>query len=299
MSNTFDNKKYIKLLDDVSNERKKFHNAIMQNRLAQLNLQNNTELYLKPLTEKVEESRKEMGEKLDQSRKEMTDKLVAKIDTTQQDVKAIKDRVYPMRAIENEEELQEEFDIDTSGIDQTLARTMRPVFEPREGLIINKKKILVNPQTREMKVDGKDRIYKLTQELFDLIKGAKFTVEGADRETYGAFRRREYEDYYNLMLDVGASNRAQRMIILKRIVEDDQLRGEMQIGEGLRTKGATQFFPDDKDWMMEKLKTLIPAAKEGHTNVYNAGMAITERLHERGDISQAEYNNLIKIFNKK
>ena len=52
------------------------------------------------------------------------------------------------------------------------------------------------------------------------------------------------------------------------------------------------------NWMLERLRTFVAEAREGRTNGYYAGMAITERLYERRDISQDEYNNLIKIFNK-
>ena len=167
-------------------------------------------------------------------------------------------------------EFQDTFQIDFRNIDQNLPKSIRPVFS-QDGFKIGRVYIEVDREQRLMRVHGKQNTYAITQELVDLIKGLPL-------ENYGVA---VLNDYKNLLDDVEGSTRAKRI---------KQLSGLVKSGEGF------VFLPDNVDELQARLEKLSAAAKEGHSNVFNEGMAILKRLLELGAITQEKFKQLSKIF---
>ena len=167
-------------------------------------------------------------------------------------------------------EFQDTFQIDFRNIDQNLPKSIRPVFS-QDGFKIGRVYIEVDREQRLMRVHGKQNTYTITQELVDLIKGLPL-------ENYGVT---VLNDYKNLLDDVEGSTRAKRI---------KQLSGLVKSGEGF------VFLPDNVDELQARLEKLSAAAKEGHSNVFNEGMAILKRLLELGAITQEKFKQLSKIF---
>ena len=61
-------------------------------------------------------------------------------------------------------------------------------------------------------------------------------------------------------------------------------------------EGGFSFLPDNVQELQARLQKLIAAAKEGHTNVFNEGMAILKRLLEVKAITLTDFKALSKIF---
>ena len=61
------------------------------------------------------------------------------------------------------------------------------------------------------------------------------------------------------------------------------------MGEGF------SFLPDNVKELQGRLKKLIAAAKEGHNNVSNEGMAILKRLLEAKAITLSDFKTLSKF----
>ena len=103
-----------------------------------------------------------------------------------------------------------------------------------------------------MRVHDKRSAYDITQELVYLIKGKP----SCD------YSRELLNDYKNLLNDVGASTHSKRY---------RHLSGT-PVGKGF------SFLSNNVQELQARLEKLIAAAKEGHTNVFNEGMAILKRL---------------------
>ena len=166
-------------------------------------------------------------------------------------------------------EFQDTFQIDFRNIDQDLPKSIRPVFS-QDGFKIGKAYIEVDKERRLMRVRGKRSAYEITQQLVDLIKG----------KPLHDYSREVLDDYKNLLNDVGASTRSKRY---------RHLSGT-PVGEGF------SFLPDNVQELQAKLEKLIAAAKEGHNNVFNEGMAILKRLLEVKAITLTDFKALSKIF---
>ena len=121
-----------------------------------------------------------------------------------------------------------------------------------------------------MRVLSKRSAYEITQELVDLIKGKPLRD----------YSREMLDDYKNLLNDVGASTRTKR---------DRHLSGT-PVGEGF------SFLPDNVQELQARLEKLIAVAKEGHTNIFNEGMAILKRLLEMKAITLTDFKTLSKFF---
>ena len=166
-------------------------------------------------------------------------------------------------------EFQDTFQIDFRNIDQDLPKSIRPVFS-QDGFKIGKAYIEVDKGRRLMRVHGKRSAYEITQELVDLIKGKPLRD----------YSREVLDDYKNLLNDVGASTRSKRY---------RHLSGT-PVGEGF------SFLPDNVQELQARLEKLIAAAKEGHNNVFNEGMAILKRLLEAKAITLTDFKALSKNF---
>ena len=168
-------------------------------------------------------------------------------------------------------EFQDTFHIDFRNIDQNLPKSLRPVFS-QDGFQIGKEYIDVDRENRLMRVHGKHKTYAISQELIDLIKGQP--LENYD-ETH-------LNDYYDLALDVQSPARCKRVQRLKGLIA--------KTGDGF------SFLPDNVDELKARLTKLLSAAKEGHSNVFNEGMAILKRLLEKKFITHQELKNLSSNF---
>ena len=124
-----------------------------------------------------------------------------------------------------------------------------------------------------MRVRGKRSAYEITQQLVDLIKG----------KPLHDYSREVLDDYKNLLNDVGASTRSKRY----RHLSGTPVK---KMGEGF------SFLPDNVKELQARLEKLIAAAKEGHNNVFNEGMAILKRLLEVKAITLTDFKALSKIF---
>ena len=62
------------------------------------------------------------------------------------------------------------------------------------------------------------------------------------------------------------------------------------VGEGF------SFLPDNVQKLQARLEKLIAAAKEGHYNVFNEGMAILKRLLKAKAITLTDFKTLSKNF---
>ena len=169
----------------------------------------------------------------------------------------------------NQIEFQDTFQIDFRNIDQDLPKSIRPVFS-QDGFKIGNAYIEVDKGRRLMRVHGKRSAYEITQELVDLIKGKPLRD----------YSREVLDDYKNLLNDVGASTRSKRY---------RHLSGT-PVGEGF------SFLPDNVQELQARLEKLIAAAKEGHNNVFNEGMAILKRLLEAKAITLTDFKTLSKNF---
>ena len=172
-------------------------------------------------------------------------------------------------------EFQDTFQIDFRNIDQDLPKSIRPVFS-QDGFKIGKAYIEVDKGRRLMRVRGKRSAYEITQELVDLIKGKPLRD----------YSREVLDDYKNLLNDVGASTRSKRY----RHLSGTPVGTPVKAGEGF------SFLPDNVKELQARLEKLIAAAKEGHTNVFNEGMAILKRLLEVKAITLTDFKALSKIF---
>ena len=94
------------------------------------------------------------------------------------------------------------------------------------------------------------------------------------------YSRELLDDYKNLLNDVGASTCSKRY---------RHLSGT-PVGEGF------SFLPDNVQELQVRLEKLIAAAKEGHNNVFNEGMAILKRLLEAKAITLTDFKALSKKF---
>ena len=162
-------------------------------------------------------------------------------------------------------EFQDAFHIDFRNIDQNLPKSIRPVFS-QDGFKIGKAYIEVDREQRMMRVHGKERTYEITQDLIDLIKG--LPLENYNREALN--------DYRNLLSDIDASTRSKRVRQLTRS------------GEGMT------FLPDNVVELQARLEKLMSAAREGHSNVFNEGMAVLKRLLEKEAITLEDFKKLSK-----
>ena len=83
-----------------------------------------------------------------------------------------------------------------------------------------------------------------------------------------------------MLNDVGASTRSKRY---------RHLSGT-PVGEGF------SLLPDNVQELQARLEKLIAAAKEGHNNVFNEGMAILKRLLEAKAITLTDFKTPTKNF---
>ena len=173
-------------------------------------------------------------------------------------------------------EFQDTFQIDFRNIDQDLPKSIRPVFS-QDGFKIGKSYIEVDKGRRLMRVRGKRSAYEITQQLVDLIKG----------KPLHDYSREVLDDYKNLLNDVGASTRSKRYRHLSGTPVGTPVK---KMGEGF------SFLPDNVKELQARLEKLIAAAKEGHNNVFNEGMAILKRLLEVKAITLTDFKALSKIF---
>ena len=168
-------------------------------------------------------------------------------------------------------EFQKTFEIDFRNIDQNLPKSIRPVFS-QDGFKIGKAYIQVDREHRLLRVHGKQNTFQITQELVDLIKGLPL-------ENYS---ETVMHDYKNLLIDINASTRSKRVRQLNGLVT--------KTGEGMT------FLPDNVVELKSRLEKVLSAAREGHTNVFNEGMAILKRLLEKSAITSYEFEKLSKSF---
>jgi len=168
-------------------------------------------------------------------------------------------------------EFQDTFDIDFGNIDQNLPKSIIPVFS-QDGIQIGKAYIEVDREKRLMRVQGKQNTYAITQELVDLIKEKPL-------DNYDASH---LDDYFGLMNDVPSPVQCKRVKHLSGLVT--------KTGEGFL------FLPDNVHELKARLAKLTSAAKEGHSNVFNEGMAILKRLFEKRMIRLQEFKKLAHIF---
>ena len=150
-----------------------------------------------------------------------------------------------------------------------MPKSIRPVFS-QDGFKIGKAYIEVDKGRCLMRVRGKHSAYKITQEFVDLIKGKPLRD----------YSRELLDDYKNLLNDVGVLTRSKRY---------RHLSGT-PVGEGF------SFLPDNVQELQARLEKLIAAAKEGHSNVFNEGMAILKRLLEAKAITLTDFKTLSKNF---
>ena len=95
------------------------------------------------------------------------------------------------------------------------------------------------------------------------------------------------DDYKNLLNDIGASARSKRYRHLSGTPVGTPVK---KMGEGF------SFLPNNVQELHVRLEKLIAVAKEGHTNVFNEGMAILKRLLEVKAITLTDFKALSKIF---
>ena len=197
-----------------------------------------------------------------------TQPILAEQERTRKAIESLQDsnkETTPKKQIE----FQDTFQIDFRNIDQDLPKSIRPVFS-QDGFKIGNAYIEVDKGRRLMRVHGKRSAYEITQELVDLIKGKPLRD----------YSREVLDDYKNLLNDVGASTRSKRY---------RHLSGT-PVGEGF------SFLPDNVQELQARLEKLIAAAKEGHNNVFNEGMAILKRLLEAKAITLTDFKTLSKNF---
>ena len=196
-----------------------------------------------------------------------TQPILAEQERTRKAIELLQDReeTTPKKQIE----FQDTFQIDFRNIDQDLPKSIRPVFS-QDGFKIGNAYIEVDKGRRLMRVHGKRSACEITQELVDLIKGKPLRN----------YSREMLDDYKNLLNDVGASTRSKRYRHLS----------------GTPVSKGFSFLPDNVQELQARLQKLIAAAKEGHTNVFNEGMAILKRLLEVKAITLTDFKALSKIF---
>lgn len=265
---------YPKKLDALHHAKQGFKNLVLKNKLAQQNLLDSANLYIKPIIAEQEKTK---------------DETIAAIE----DLKAtISEHPKGHLAIEGSQEkrrlFEEQYRIDFRGIDQNLPKTIRPVFQ-QDGFKIGNRVMEVNPERRQMRVHGEEQIYDITQELIDLIKG----------EPLENYSLKYLVDYENLLRDIDASQRSKRVRELARVLRKMRSEGDTTFEDAESTfegNGLIKFISDDSKILKGQLQKLLSAAKEGHTNVYNEGMAVLKRLLEKGEMNHAEFLKLAKNF---
>ena len=199
-----------------------------------------------------------------------TQPILAEQERTRKAIESLQDNKHVEETTPKKQiEFQDTFQIDFRNIDQDLPKSIRPVFS-QDGFKIGKAYIEVDKGRRLMRVHGKRSAYEITQQLVDLIKGKPLRD----------YSREVLDDYKNLLNDVGASTRSKRY---------RHLSGT-PVGEGF------SFLPDNVQKLQARLEKLIAAAKEGHTNVFNEGMAILKRLLEAKAITLTDFKTLSKNF---
>ena len=198
-----------------------------------------------------------------------TQPILAEQERTRKAIESLQDSNKEETTPKKQIEFQDTFQIDFRNIDQDLPKSIRPVFS-QDGFKIGNAYIEVDKGRRLMRVHGKRSAYEITQELVDLIKGKPLRD----------YSREVLDDYKNLLNDVGASTRSKRY---------RHLSGT-PVGEGF------SFLPDNVQELQARLEKLIAAAKEGHNNVFNEGMAILKRLLEAKAITLTDFKTLSKNF---
>ena len=173
---------YDKKLQTLANERKTLKQTVRKHKLAQMGLMENVGLYTQPILAEQEKTR-EAIESLKVAPKPV---LKQSPDTPKKQI-----------------EFQNTYQIDFRNIDQTLPKSIRPVFS-QDGFKIGKATIELDRQQRLMRVEGKHRTYEITQDLVDLIKG----------EPLENYSEPVKNDYNNLMEDVEGSRKAKRLSLL-------------------------------------------------------------------------------------
>ena len=262
---------YAKKLDALHQARQGFKNQVLKSKLAQQNLLDSANLYIKPILSEQE-------------------KTIAAIEGLKV---AVSDRASKgAPPIEGSQEkrrsFEEQYKIDFRGIDQNLPKSIRPVFQ-QDGFKIGHEMIEVNPQTRQMRVQGRKQIYDITQDLVDLIKG----------EPLEDYSLKNLTEYKSLLQDIGASQRSKRVKNLIRTIREKQRAGYTTFEDAessFEGNGLISFLSDDTAKLKEQLHKLLSAAKEGHSNVYNEGLAILKRLLEKGEINTGKFSKLAKYF---
>ena len=136
-----------------------------------------------------------------------------------------------------------------------MPKPIRPVFS-QDGFKTGKAYIEVDKEQCLMQVHNKCNTYEITQELVDLIKGMPL-------ENYSQVL---LNDYKSLLNDIGVSTRSKRY----RHLSGTPVK--KKTGEGF------SFLPDNVQELQARLEKFITAAKEGHSGVFNEGMAILKRL---------------------
>ena len=244
-------KTYADKLLNIHKARQGFKNQVLKNRLAQQNLMDSANLYIQPILTEQEKVK----------------------DETISAIKDLKESHTPaIESTEKQRRFERSYQVDFRGIDQSLPKSIRPVFTP-EGFKIGSRYIEVNPETKQMRVHGEKRVYDITQDLVDLIKGEPL-------ENYSE----EVKDEYRILLeDVQGSKMSKRMRHLSSTPKKKS-------GQGVT------FLSDNTQELKDHLQKLLSAAKEGHTNVYNEGMAVLKRLLEKNELDKAEFTKLAKFF---
>ena len=238
-------------------EKQILKNQVLKDKLVRQNLIDSASLYIQPVIDEQEKAK---------------DETIAAIKALGGPPTAGR----PLESNEKQQRFERTYQIDFRGIDQSLPKSIRPVFTP-EGFKIGSKFIEVNPETRQMRVQGQERIYDITQELIDLIKG----------EPLDNYSDTVKDDYRNLLEDVQGSRMSKRM---------RHLSSTPKKGKGLPFGPFVSFLSDNTQELKDHLQKLLSAAKEGHNNVYNQGMAVLKRLLEKGGLEKTEFSRLVKNF---
>ena len=247
-------------------EKQILKNQVLKDKLVRQNLIDSASLYIQPVIDEQEKAKDETIAAI----KALGGPPTAKLHAGQSPAGR------PLESNEKQQRFERIYQIDFRGIDQSLPKSIRPVFTP-EGFKIGSKFIEVNPETRQMRVQGQERIYDITQELIDLIKG----------EPLDNYSDTVKDDYRNLLEDVQGSRMSKRM---------RHLSSTPKKGEGLPFGPFVSFLSDNTQELKDHLQKLLSAAKEGHSNVYNQGMAVLKRLLEKGELEKTEFSRLVKNF---
>ncbi|ESO91844.1 hypothetical protein LOTGIDRAFT_163203 [Lottia gigantea] len=165
-----------------------------------------------------------------------------------------------------------------SNPDPDLPKSISPIVD-NQGLLFNGFRIIFSPNSPLFKIDTKDYIYTLTKGLIDLMNGEDVESQDAKQEDQKKLNYIKEHDEEEL------GDYAEEHPPITQEIDEFE---DMVSGEGIT------FLSDNNEELLNRLRVILAAMKEGHRSHRQYNINKLKRLLEKGILDKNDYKSVIK-----